>query len=125
MKNGDEKTYEQNGKTIKIIPIKKVRKTESKQEATEGKETKVARVKKPKKTDEEKGKAKFAVGDRVTLKHIPVEYSGSGFTESVIIKVFKSTHDQMYRYSIRSITGHEMSLVKEEQIKPRKINFTK
>jgi hypothetical protein len=34
--------------------------------------------------------------------------------------VFKSTYDQMYRYSIRSVSGHELALVKEEELKPRK-----
>lgn len=121
----EEKKYEQNGKTIKIIPIKKVRKTEGKTYTQDGETVKIVPVKKPKKTDAEKGQAKFSVDDRVSLKNIPPEYAGAGFAESVITKVFKSTHDQMYRYSIRSMSGHEMSLVKEDQIKPRKINFKK
>lgn len=115
------KKYEHNGKTIKIIPIKKVKKTEGKSSSQEGEN--VTNV--PKKTEEEKGQAKFAVDDKVSLKNIPVEYSGSGFAESVIIKVFKSTHDQLYRYTIRSTSGQELALVKEDQIKPRKINFRK
>jgi hypothetical protein len=54
------------------------------------------------------------------MKPIPIQYSGAGFGESVITKVFKSTYDQMYRYSIRSVSGHELALVKEEELKPRK-----
>jgi hypothetical protein len=121
MKDVEGKKYEHNGKTIKIIPMKKVKKTEDKSDSQEGEDVK----KVLKKTDVEKGQPKFAVNDRVSLKNIPIEYSGSGFAESIIIKVFKSTHDQLYRYSIRSTSGQELALVKEDQIKPRKINFKK
>lgn len=121
----EEKKYEQDGKTIKIVPVKKVKKTEGKTYTQDGETVKIVPVKRAKKTEAEKGLPKFAVGDRVSLKNIPPEYSGSGFGESVIIKVFKSSHDQKFRYSIRSTSGHEMAMVKEEQIKPRKINFSK
>jgi hypothetical protein len=122
----DEKKYEQNGKTIKIVPIKKVKKAvEGKTYTQNGETVKIVPVKRAKKTEEEKGLPKFAVGDRVSLKNIPPEYSGAGLAESVITKVFKSSHDQKYRYTIRSTSGHELAMVKEEQIKPRKINFQK
>ena len=120
----EEKKYDQNGKTIKIVPVKKVKKTEGKTYTQDGEKVKIVPVRR-KKSEEEKGLPKFAVDDKVSLKNIPPEYAGAGFAESVIIKVFKSTHDQKYRYSIRSVSGQELAMVKEEQIKPRKINFKK
>jgi hypothetical protein len=125
MANMEEKKYEQDGKTIKIVPVKKVKKTEGKTYTQDGETVKIVPVKRAKKTEEEKGLPKFAVGDRVSLKNIPPEYSGAGLAESVIMKVFKSSHDQKYRYSIKSTSGHVMEMVKEEQLKPRKINFKK
>jgi hypothetical protein len=121
----EEKKYEQNGKTIKIVPLKKTKKaTEGKTYTQDGETVKIVPVKRAKK-EEVKGVAKFAVGDRVSLKNIPPEYSGAGLAESVILKVFKSSHDQKFRYSIKSTSGHVMEMVKEEQLKPRKINFQK
>jgi hypothetical protein len=120
----EEKKYEQNGKTIKIVPLKKAKKTEGKTYTQDGETVKIVPVKRAKK-EEVKGVAKFAVGDRVSLKNIPPEYSGAGLAESVILKVFKSSHDQKFRYSIKSTSGHVMEMVKEEQLKPRKINFQK
>jgi hypothetical protein len=116
----EEKKYEHQGKTIKIIPMKRVKKAEAQKEASVGEVEKTARVKKTKKADENKGKPKFSVDDKVSLKNIPPEYAGAGFAESVVIKVFKSTYDQLYRYSIRSASGRELPLLKEEQLKPRK-----
>ncbi len=115
MANKEGKEYQQNGKTIKIIPIKKVKKTESKT-----KERGSATSGRSKKSEEELGVARYAVGDKVTLKNIPAEYSGAGFAESVITKVFKSTTDQKYRYSIKSSTGRELQLLQADQLKPRK-----
>lgn len=121
----EEKKYEQNGKTIKIVPLKKAKKqVEGKTYTQDGETVKIVPVKRAKK-EELKGVAKFAVGDRVSLKNIPPEYSGAGLAESVILKVFKSSHDQKFRYSIKSTSGHVMEMVKEEQLKPRKINFQK
>lgn len=120
MTDGGEKKYQQNGKTIKIIPIKKVKKTEAKKESPDGDQPAKVSTRKPRRTPEEKGMAKFSVDDKVSLKNIPPQYAGSGFSESVILKVFKSTHDQMFRYTIRSASGHELALVKEDQLKPRK-----
>ncbi|MES2733455.1 MAG: hypothetical protein V4714_17045 [Bacteroidota bacterium] len=120
----EEKKYVQDGKTIKIIPIKKVKKLASayddSQPVEKEKKEKKERVKKS-----EPGLPKFAVDDKVCLKPIPPEYAGCGFAESIIIKVFKSTHDHMYRYSIRSLSGQELAMLKEEQLKTRKINFKK
>ncbi len=82
-------------------------------------------VSKPRKSKSEVGVAKFAVDDKVSLKNIPAEYAAAGFAEAIIIKVFKSSHDQTFRYTIRSLSGRELAMVKEEQLKPRKINFTK
>ncbi|MBD0254533.1 MAG: hypothetical protein ICV83_02340 [Cytophagales bacterium] len=76
--------------------------------------------KRPRKAEPEREGSKYVVGDKVAMKPIPIQYSGAGFGESVITKVFKSTYDQMYRYSIRSVSGHELALVKEEELKPRK-----
>jgi hypothetical protein len=123
MKNDNEKKYEHNGKIVKIIPAKRVKKvavddTEDDKETT----TPVARKKK---AESEKGVAKFSVNDKVSLKNIPPEYSGYGFTESTVIKVFKSTSENEYRYTIKSSTGQEMALLKENQLKVRKINFKK
>lgn len=115
-----EKKYTQDGKTIKIVPLKKVKKTEDKSYVQDGEKIKIVPVKKAKKSQEEKGIAKFAVNDRVSLKNIPVEYSGAGFAEAVIIKVFKSSYDQTFRYSIRSTSGHELAMIKEDQLKVRK-----
>lgn len=123
MKNQGEKTYEHNGKAVKIIPMKRVKKAESVREDKEVKEKsapKAATVKRARKTEEEKAQSKFAVGDKVSLKNIPAEYSGYGFAESTIIKVFKSTHDSAYRYTIKSASGQELALLKVEQIKARK-----
>ncbi len=120
MKKEEENTYVHDGKTVKIIPMKKVKKTEVKTSDSAEGEAKPVRQKKTKEADAAKGKAKYAVGDKVSMKNIPLEYAGAGFAESVIIKVFKSTYDQMYRYSIRSVAGHELPLLKEEQLKPRK-----
>ncbi|MBC7922314.1 MAG: hypothetical protein H7Z75_14625 [Ferruginibacter sp.] len=117
-KKMEDKKYTQNGKTIKIIPIKKVKKTENTRSTPEDGDVKMTSKKKTKKAED--GKAKFAVDDKVSLKNIPAEYAGAGFAESLVIKVFKSTHDQMYRYSIRSAAGRELPLVKEDQLKPRK-----
>ena len=114
----EDKKYTQDGKTIKIVPIKRVKKLDNQNPASEDGGTKKISEKKPKKTED--GKAKFAVDDKISLKNIPAEYAGAGFAESSIIKVFKSTHDQMYRYSIRSASGRELPLVKEDQLKPRK-----
>lgn len=111
MKTDAEKTYVHNGKTVKIIPAKRVKKMEG--ESTTGE-------KKTRKTEVAREGAKYSVGDKVALKPIPIQYSGAGFGESVITKVFKSTHDNMYRYSIRSVAGHELALVREEELKPRK-----
>jgi hypothetical protein len=61
----------------------------------------------------------------VALKNILPEYSGYGFAESVVVKVFKSTSENEFRYTIKSSTGQEMALPKEAQLKPRKINFKK
>jgi len=121
----EEKKYEQDGKTIKIVPTKKVKKTEGKTYTQDGETVKIVPVKKAKKTEAEKGLPKFAIGDRVSLKNIPPEYAGAGLAESVVSKVFKSSHDQKYRYNIRSTSGHELAMVREDQIKPRKINFKK
>ncbi len=120
MKKEDEKTYTHNGKTIKIIPAKRVKKTAEGKSTEEGGSVKSGPVKKT-----EKGVAKFAVGDKVTVKNVPTQYSGAGFVESVITKVFKSTYDQQFHYTVRSASGQELPLVKEDQIKPRKINFKK
>lgn len=114
MTNSDEKKYTQNGKVIKIVPLKRVKKTEASDDTTE-----ISKPKRVKKA-ELKGQAKFAVNDKVALKNIPAEYSGSGFAESIVTKVFKSSHDQSYRYSIRSLSGQELALLKEEQLKARK-----
>jgi hypothetical protein len=114
MTNSDEKKYTQNGKVIKIVPLKRVKKTEASDDTTE-----ISKPKRSKKADL-KGQAKFAVNDKVALKNIPAEYSGSGFAESIVTKVFKSSHDQSYRYSIRSLSGQELALLKEEQLKVRK-----
>ena len=110
----EDKKYTQNGKTIKIIPIKRTRKSGDSDSALESSAVKTS----PKKT--EAGKPKFSVDDKVSLKNIPAEYAGAGFAESSVIKVFKSTHDQLYRYSIRSTSGRELALLKEDQLKPRK-----
>ncbi len=118
MKTDGEKTYVHNGKTVKIIPAKRVKKVE--EETTSIRPTRSAGEKKSKKGEGEREGAKYAVGDKVSLKPIPLQYSGAGFGESVITKVFKSTYDQMYRYSIRSVSGHELALVREEELKPRK-----
>lgn len=120
MKNQGEKTYEHNGKAIKIIPMKRVKKTEGISDAEEKGTPKAAKVKRVKKTEEEKAQSKFAVGDKVSLKNIPAEYSGYGFAESTIIKVFKSTHDSAFRYTIKSASGQELALLKADQIKVRK-----
>ena len=120
MTEGGENKYQQNGKTIKIIPIKKVKKMEAKKESPDGDKPEKVSTRKPRRTPEEKGQAKFAVDSKVSLKNIPPQYAGSGFSESVVLKVFKSTHDQMFRYTIRSASGHELALVKEDQLKPRK-----
>ena len=128
MAKENEKTYTQNGKTIKIIPAKRVKKMVSETEPDDSKEDKKGKPVKEKrqsKKELEKGIAKFAVDDKVSLKNIPPQYSGAGFNEAVITKVFKSSYDQSFRYSIRSLSGHEMAMVKEDQLKPRKINFTK
>lgn len=120
MKTDGEKTYIHNGKTVKIIPAKRVKKMEDESLARGSERSKSGGEKKTRKTDGEREGAKYAVGDKVSLKPIPIQYSGAGFGESVITKVFKSTHDQMYRYSIRSVSGHELALVREEELKPRK-----
>jgi len=116
----EEKTYVHNGKTIKIIPAKRVKKMEDAGEPRAAQNGKTAGEKRTRKTAAEKEGAKFAVGDKVSMKPIPLQYSGAGFGESVITKVFKSTHDQMYRYSIRSTSGHELALVREEELRARK-----
>ena len=115
MANESDKKYIQNGKVIRIVPVKRRRAEEggSLDDQPEEKRKPV------------KGQARFAVGDKVSLKNIPAELAGSGFVESVITKVFKSTHDQQFRYSIRSNIGRELPLVKEEQLKLRKTNFSK
>jgi len=122
MKNVEGKKYEHNGKSIKIVPLKKVKKAESKSTAgeEESAENGTEPVKKPKKKASEKTAVKFAVNDKVSLKNIPAEYSGFGFGESIVIKVFKSTHDNAYRYSIRSSSGQEMAMLKSDQLKVRK-----
>jgi hypothetical protein len=114
MANSDEKKYTQNGKVIKIVPLKRVKKSDASDDTTD-----IVKPKRSKKA-EVKGQAKFAVNDKVALKNIPAEYSGAGFAEAVITKVFKSSHDQSFRYSIRSISGQELALLKEEQLKARK-----
>jgi hypothetical protein len=114
MANSDEKKYIQNGKVIKIVPLKRTKKSDVSMDAEES--SKPKRQKKAAIT----GQAKFAVNDKVSLKNIPVEYSGAGFAESVVTKVFKSSHDQSFRYSIRSLSGQELALLKEEQLKARK-----
>jgi hypothetical protein len=124
MKKDDEKKYEHNGKTIKIIPAKRVKKVVDDGDPEE-KKVKVSSERKKKTSEPEKAQAKFSVNDKVSLKNIPPEYSGYGFTESIIIKVFKSTTENEYRYTIKSSTGQEMALLKESQIKARKINFKK
>jgi hypothetical protein len=111
------KEYQHNGKTVKIIPAKRVKKT-AENGSDEADTTKVSRVKRVKKADN--GLPKYIVGNKVGLKNIPAEYAGAGFTESVVTKVFKSTHDQNYRYSIRAISGQELAMLKEEQLKPYK-----
>jgi hypothetical protein len=120
MANGEEKKYQQNGKTIKIIPIKKVKKTDASGSSREDENPEKTSTRKPARKQVDKSLPKYAVGDKVSLKHIPPQYANAGFAESVIIKVFKSTHDQMYRYSIRSLSGQELALLKDDQIKPRK-----
>jgi hypothetical protein len=125
MAKKDEKTYQQDGKTITIIPAKRAKKAVSETEAGDEKKEKPVREKKPSKKELERGIAKFAVDDKVSLKNIPPQYSGAGFTEAVIVKVFKSSYDQTFRYSIRSLSGHELAMVKEDQLKPRKTNFKK
>jgi hypothetical protein len=130
MATGDEKKYEHNGKTVKIIPLKKVKKMaadkpEKAEKPEKEKKEKTPSASKPRKPKTEVGVAKFAVDDKVALKNIPAEYAAAGFAESVIVKVFKSSYDQTFRYTIRSLTGRELAMVKEEQLKPRKINFTK
>jgi hypothetical protein len=124
MKNENEKKYEHNGKTVKIIPLKKTKKTAASSD-NEDETGNAAPVARKKKTEAEKGMAKFAVNDKVSLKNIPPEYSGYGFSESTIIKVFKSTSENEYRYTIKSSSGQEMALLKENQLKTRKINFKK
>jgi hypothetical protein len=124
MKNENEKKYEHNGKTIKIIPAKRVKKMEASSD-TEDETGKSAPVSRKKKAETEKGVAKFSVNDKVSLKNIPPEYAGYGFAESTVIKVFKSTSENEYRYSIKSSTGQEMALLKENQLKVRKVNFKK
>jgi hypothetical protein len=116
MTNSDEKKYTQNGKVIKIVPLKRVKKADASGDTDAVASSKPKRQKKAQVT----GQAKFAVNDKVSLKNIPAEYSGAGFTESIITKVFKSSHDQSYRYSIRSLSGQELALLKEEQLKVRK-----
>lgn len=117
MKTEGEKSYVHNGKTIKIIPAKRVKKAE---EETSVRTRGASSEKRTRKTEPEREGSKYVVGDKVAMKPIPIQYSGAGFGESVITKVFKSTYDQMYRYSIRSVSGHELALVKEEELKPRK-----
>jgi hypothetical protein len=92
---------------------------------TEDETGKSAPVSRKKKAETEKGVAKFSVNDKVSLKNIPPEYAGYGFAESTVIKVFKSTSENEYRYSIKSSTGQEMALLKENQLKVRKVNFKK
>lgn len=116
MAKKEEKTYTHNGKTIKIIPARKEKFVEPKSLSEDGEKVKEKKVKK---AEIEKGIAKFAIGDRVCLKNISIDLAGSGFTESVITKVFKSNHDSSFRYSIRSNSGNEKTLVEEDQIKPR------
>lgn len=120
MKKEEEKTYVHEGKTIRIIPAKRVKKADIYNENEPGEKMKRTSGAKSAKSEAEKGQAKYAVGTKVALKPIPAQYQGAGFGESVITKVFKSTYDQMYRYSIRSVSGHELALVKEEELKPRK-----
>lgn len=120
MKNEEEKKYVHNGKTIKIIPAKRVKKTTAETSGEGDEKSKPASVKKTKKVSEEKGPAKYAVGDKVSLKTIPSQYSGAGFAQSVVTKVFKSTLDELYRYSIRSASGQELPLLPAEDLKPRK-----
>ena len=117
MKTEGEKSYVHNGKTIKIIPAKRVKKAEEETSARTGGRSSEKRTRK---AEPEREGSKYVVGDKVAMKPIPIQYSGAGFGESVITKVFKSTYDQMYRYSIRSVSGHELALVKEEELKPRK-----
>ena len=113
MTKKEGKEYQQNGKTIKIIPMKKEKKI--KEDNGSGTTAKVKRVKKV----EEDGSPRFAIGDKVILKNIPTEYSGFGFGESIVSKVFKSTHDQTYRYSIKSNSGKELSMLTADQLKSR------
>jgi hypothetical protein len=121
MKTEGEKSYVHNGKTIKIIPAKRVKKAEEETSARTGSRGRGASSeKRTRKTEPEREGSKYVVGDKVAMKPIPIQYSGAGFGESIITKVFKSTYDQMYRYSIRSVSGHELALVKEEELKPRK-----
>jgi hypothetical protein len=115
MKKEEDKTYVHNGKTVRIIPAKRAKKADIYNENEPGEKKGRAA-----KSEAEKGQAKFSVGSKVAMKPIPPQYQGAGFGEAVVTKVFKSTYDQMYRYSIKSVTGHELALVKEEELKARK-----
>jgi hypothetical protein len=124
MKKEEGKKYEHNGKTVKLIPAKRVKKVSAGTDTGDEKE-KVSTERKKKTTEPEKASAKFAVNDKVVLKNIPPEYAGYGFAESTVVKVFKSTSENEYRYTIKSSTGQELALLKENQLKVRKVNFKK
>jgi len=115
MSNSD-KEYTHNGKTVKILPVGRKKKDVNTDFQNEG-NAKVKRVSKPK---PEPGQPKYVVGNKVALKNIPPEYSGAGFTESVVIKVFKSSYDQNFRYTIRGTSGQELPMLPAEQLKPYK-----
>lgn len=124
MKKEEGKKYEHNGKTIKLIPAKRVKKVSASNDSDDVQE-KVSTERKKKTAEPEKASAKFAVNDKVVLKNIPPEYAGYGFAESTVVKVFKSTSENEYRYTIKSSTGQELALLKENQLKVRKVNFKK
>lgn len=110
MKKEEEKKYVHNGKAVTIIPMKKVKKAETKADTANKRNL----------TESVKGQAKFAVGDKVSVKPAAIQQAGTDFGHSVVIKVFKSAHDQQFRYSVRSASGQELALIEESQLKPRR-----
>ena len=112
----EDKEYTHNGKTVKIVPVGRKKKDTSSEESVDG----VTPVKKPGRVKADPSLPKYVVGNKVSLKNIPPEYSGAGFTESVVIRVFKSSYDQNFRYSIRGTSGQELPMLQADQLKPYK-----
>jgi hypothetical protein len=83
MKTEGEKSYVHNGKTIKIIPAKRVKKAEEETSSRTGSRSSEKRTRK---AEPEREGSKYVVGDKVAMKPIPIQYSGAGFGESVITK---------------------------------------